>query len=111
MAAGVGISVPKNEWGCVAGTVAEHDPEAIFEVNSRLPAVNPIEGPMVREMRGLRTGPAAEYSVDSDQLRDVCKLLGVFGRHGGIPRPIEVPCGDFLAFPQFEERLASAHYA
>ena len=66
MAAGEGISVPKDEWVCIAGTVVEHDSEAIFEVNSRLPVVDPIEGPMVREMRGLCTGPAAEYSVDSD---------------------------------------------
>src|SRR5579863_5910396 len=73
-----------------------------MRLRCRSPAVNPIEGPMVREMRSLCTGPAAEYSVDSDQLRDVCKLLGVFGRDGGIPRPIEVPCGDFLPFPGIE---------
>src|SRR5580692_9573954 len=52
---------------------------------------------MVREVRGLGTGPTAEYSVDGNQPRDVCELRCELRRNGGIPRAIEVLRRNLLA--------------
>src|SRR5690348_3890453 len=53
-------------------------------------------------MRGLRLLPAAEGSIDGDQLH-LGKLLGILGRDRFEPRPIEMAGGNLLALRGIQE--------
>ena len=93
--AGVAMSVLEMEGRAIAGTVTGHRGEALFRA-IRLLTVDPIEGTMVCEMRGLSTGPSTELAVDGDQIGNVRKLLCELGRDRRVARPIKMPGGNFL---------------
>src|SRR6185437_17133227 len=93
---GFAIDVLNREWGAIAGTAAGDCSEALQD-NSRLLAVDSVEGTMVGEMSGLGAGPAAEHGIDRDQPRNVRELLRVAGGNGRIARAIEVFRRNFLA--------------
>ena len=78
----------------VAGPAA--DESQAWVRRTCLLTVDFIEGTMVCEMGGLCLGPAAECAVNGEQLRNVRKLLGIFGTHRGIARAIKMPRGDLL---------------
>src|SRR5271165_318618 len=63
----------------------------------RLLTVDPIEGTMLREVGGLRTGPAAEDGVDGHQLRNLRESVCVQGENRRIARAIIMLRRYFLA--------------
>src|SRR5271163_429396 len=89
------MNVLKIGLGAVAGSVAGHWLEAVFK--TRLLTVDPIESTMIGEMRGLGTGPAAEYGIDGNESWNVGELLRVAGGNGGIAGSVEVFGRDFLS--------------